>query len=163
MKGGKSSQWTTTPRGSLPYLIDPHEIVSFVEDAIANPAENRRLVLAETSEACALDVQRVAELDVRGFQFVLDQSDARHVLRSHGDEAYEAQRGLRAITAIDFGDLPLVLAAPDSIELAGMTKTELKVLRFEKLLEGRRSVALSVRVGRKHLAILSMWETKQKH
>lgn len=98
-----------------------------------------------------------AELDIAGFDFVLDPSALRHVARKHGSDATEQPRGQRAVTADDYKLLPQILSAPDAIANVGTSDQGEPLIEYRKLIGGVRFVAvLAVRKGRRSLALKTL-------
>lgn len=103
----------------------------------------------------AREIERLTGVSVRGFDYSLDVSGARHAFKSHGNDATERARGQRGIDLADTARLPEVLNDPDSITLGGVSDSGETVVTFarrygaetyfaEMVLRGqrRRTVAL---------------------
>jgi len=104
------------------------------------------------------EIESLIGKNVAGFDFALDSHAVRHINKSHGDQAAEAKRGQRAVTAEDYEMLPLILNSPDTIEDGGKTDAGTPVVRIAKDIFGELYVAaFEVRKGRKMLALQSMW------
>lgn len=108
------------------------------------------------------DVERIAALDrelrVEGFDYVVDRSAVRHVMKEHGVEAVERARGQRAVMAADFARLPEILNNPDSVEDAGLSDIGRRSVRLVKTTGDERFTAIfEVRPSRRSLALLTMF------
>jgi hypothetical protein len=147
--------------GEAEGVAKEEDILAHVEQAIANPGFNERLLIGTVQGTFAKQVREAGGPDVSGYHFVLDQADVRHAMASHGDPQREAPRGLTPITETDFGLLPRVIQDPDRVTCEGKTKQGLDVLRIEKRIATTLFVSFVVRTGRKQLACQSMWRSKK--
>jgi len=105
----------------------------------------------------ASKIERESGVDVAAFDFSIAEYDARHVFNSHGDDAVEAKRGHRAVTAADFASLPTLLNR-STPEPAGQSDTGAPVFRFAADIDGKRHTAsFELRKGRRTMALRSYW------
>jgi phage-Barnase-EndoU-ColicinE5/D-RelE like nuclease3 len=104
--------------------------------------------------AVAARIERLTNLDVRGFRHTVGESAIRHVLNRHSDQKMELTRGQVAITVEDFLLLPQVFADPDEIFVGD----DQNVVQLCKRLNNDLLVLQEIRTGRKKLALLSMWK-----
>ncbi|MCC7345999.1 MAG: hypothetical protein IT538_01260 [Variibacter sp.] len=109
------------------------------------------------------DAARVADLkggfDVAGYDYALESQAVRHVAREHGAPAAEAARGQRAVTAADYALVPRILAAPDSIEDAGISAGHrLPQIMITKRIGGELYTAVfEARERRRSMVLVTMW------
>ena len=104
-------------------------------------------------------VKAVTGKDIDGFDFSIDPSGVRHVVRHHADDAAERRRGQRGVTAADFAKLPAILDRPDLIRAPTSTETggAENLVEFVKTIEGERFVAtMEVLRGRRSLALKTL-------
>lgn len=102
------------------------------------------------------DVRRIADSggpDVAGMDFAIDRSAVGHIQRNHGDEAIEAGRGQRAVTAADYQRLPGLLndyAAEDLIVSTKKTGAGLSAIEIRSRYDEEEWVSVwEVRGGRR--------------
>ncbi len=118
----------------------------------------RTLGLLTKADAACLQAQ--LGLEVSGFDYAVDPSAVRKILKDHGDPAKEATRGQVAVTSADYALLPQLLNAPDGPmqDVGASWKSGRPVVKLTKGFEGRELVTVwEVRSGRKSLALQSMW------
>lgn len=90
------------------------------------------------------------------FDFAIDQDAVRHVLKSHGDDAREAKRGQRGVTAKDFSSLARMLDRPETVDWVAHNGKRHLVLTWE--IAGERWTAIfDLRSGRRRINLVSMW------
>ncbi|MEL6587173.1 MAG: phage minor head protein [Pseudomonadota bacterium] len=111
--------------------------------------------LGLVSRAQRSRIAELTDLDVTGFDFVVDPSAVKHVIGKHGAAA-EALRGQIPIGPSDFAVLPLVLDAPDEIQEAGSNRLGRRLLRFERVIGGKRYFAtMEVRSQRRRMIAMT--------
>lgn len=109
-----------------------------------------------TSDQIA-DVLRLTGGDATGFDWVLDPSAIRHILKRHGPGAPEASRGQRPVDYADFARLLALLADPDSIDRAD-GQAPLPRLELRKRFPGGTMTALfELRRKTRRLSLVTMW------
>lgn len=89
-----------------------------------------------------------------------DNSAVRHTLKDHGNAEIEATRGQVAIGMTDFGLLPLILAEPDAVYKRGMSKQNVEIIAFSKLIDGEGYWVLQEVRTKDVLALKSMWKKR---
>lgn len=131
---------------------------------------NRSLRVEQSRQAALVNLGRVTkdqrlqvgatdDFDLTGYQFILDRSAVRHVMRSHGNYDKERQRGQLPIDVSDFANLPEILDGADQIRLAGRNRLGNPLVTFTKIVNGIRFFATFEVRGRKRrtIALQSMW------
>lgn len=131
--------------------------------AISNQGGNKlfsdfAVVSKETVEA----VKRSTGLDISGWSHSIAESDIRHIMKRHGDEASQEKLGQRAVTKADFEKLPEILSNFDSIQYEGLNNEHHHSFIVRKKLNGEIYCAQEVRTGRKKLVVKTMWIKKEK-
>lgn len=104
-------------------------------------------------------VQSIKDVDVRGFDFALDASTVRHVLKNHGNDAAERNRGQRAVTASDYAILPELLNDGTAWEDAGRAKLTGHPLVRRRLRVGDETwvAVFEIRKKRRMLALETLY------
>jgi len=141
---GVASAWNTGSR-----------LVEHVQDALSNPATNRRLVLGPVDEAQRMQLKAVGGQDLANHWFVIDGSNIRHVVKSHGDPIAEALRGQSAVDSDVWTSLPSVLQHPDHVEYLGM-QNGAPQYGFWKKINGHAFTVLVERSGKQVLQVQSV-------
>lgn len=123
----------------------------------AGAAPQRTLGLATASQIADWRARLATELE--GLQDIaVDAAAVRHAFRRHGDEVVERRRGQRALQATDFGRLPQLVDAPDSVVSAETAPGRGPRLRFARHFGDERLVALfEARTGRRRIMLVTMW------
>lgn len=96
-------------------------------------------------------------LDITGWVHSIDEAGVRHILKKHGNEKVENQRGQRAVTKEDITKLPEILLAFDSIEYTGKNEEGNECFLIKKQINGEVHCIQEIRKGRKKLAVKTMW------
>jgi hypothetical protein len=101
----------------------------------------------------------LAGRDVTGYDFAIDASAVRHVMRRHGPGTNQAAQGQAEVAPADFAMIPLVLDAPDEIVSGGTSIVGLPLLEYRKRIGARTYyVTMEVRSPkRRMLALATMW------
>lgn len=100
---------------------------------------------------------KAATLEI--YDWALDASTVRKVLKDHGIDAAEAKHGQTAVTAEDYSLLPQIIQEADRMEYGGISDVGRPVVRAIKRIAGIDYVAaFEVRSGRHMLALQSMWK-----
>lgn len=109
-----------------------------------------------TSEQAAV-VGRLKPADVAGFDFSLAPNDILHVRRKHGDPG-ELKRGQLPVDADAYARLPAIIADPDICTESGVSDIGEPLVRFEKVVDGRRYVAIfAIRTRRRTLGLKTFY------
>ncbi|MDR2207180.1 MAG: hypothetical protein LBE36_13610, partial [Flavobacteriaceae bacterium] len=96
------------------------------------------------------------------YQHVIESNFINHVLKEHGNEKIENQRGQTAITKNDFEKIPEILDAFDNVEHVGKNSYGLDVIRYSKEFEDGTTYYLEeVRNGRNKLAAATMYKKRK--
>ncbi|ROW31545.1 hypothetical protein CGZ60_09835, partial [Neisseria animalis] len=96
-------------------------------------------------------------LDIAGFTHMIDSSAINHVLKNHGNEKTERNRGNVAVTADDFETVADVIANPDTMVFGGSTRLKRDAVFYvKKMDDGSTAVIEEVRTGKRKMAVTSM-------
>lgn len=145
----------------LERVIAPRPTAATVGQA---PLQPYRTLGQLTGKQVALIRQAAPDLDVGGFDFVLDASAILHSLKQHGNSASEARRGQVAITVGDFAMLAGLLDGPGRFELAGVSRgSGQPVIRWIRVVGGTEWVVVfELRRGRLMLALETFYIRRLK-
>lgn len=99
-------------------------------------------------------------LNVDGYNHVLDNNAIRHAIKQHGGEN-EINRGQLPITDEDFERLPEIVEDYDNVHLEQGKRNEITNIIYSKSYpDGTTIYVEEKRSGRKELAAVTMWKTK---
>ena len=110
------------------------EIASFAAEAAKIADRLVTLPLGPVTNAAA--IKEATGFDLTGFERIRDNYGIRHTMKQHGTPAAEAARGQIAVSLDDFGMIPLITSAPDTVSHDGKNKIGRDVLVFTKLIDG---------------------------
>ncbi|MFI3219596.1 MAG: hypothetical protein QX189_10815 [Methylococcales bacterium] len=110
--------------------------------------------IGEVTSEVAEKTKKATGIDVSGFVHAVDESAIRHIFEKHGNEKSEALRGQVAVTNEDIESIADVLMSPDNIEQGKKNNT----IELSKRIGNEVFVVQEIRVGRKKLAIVTMWK-----
>lgn len=97
-------------------FIQQRQIVESADDALRNRQKQEQIALGTVADDTAALIKKKLEIDVAGFQHVIDKDFFRHAIDNHGDPAIEAQRGQVALTTADFAKVPQIIKNPTDIQ-----------------------------------------------
>lgn len=126
------------------------ELVAWVQD---NPKSNelKSVVYGEVTGVQAAAIEKATNIDILGFERVLDSYGIKHILKNHG-KASEELRGQEPITVEDFKKIPDVVENYDKVFVGGISKKN----KFPM-------IAYVKRVNGVILVIEEQRESKEKH
>lgn len=128
-------------------------------EGVIEPLRTLGLVGSQQAGAIAQAVPDAPPLDL--FDFSIARHDIEHIRAGHGTEATEQPRGQVAVTPADFALLPRIIAAPDKIELAGVSKSGEQLINYVKQINGLVYVAtFGIRPRRRTLGLVTMYIRK---
>lgn len=163
LASGSDLEAQNVPETQVSYFAKPGDIVELAANVHTNPWDNTRraLAYAPVSRAATEMFQNLG-IDVSGYQHMVDNSGIRHTFIQHGQAGTELPRGQEPVTPEDFGNLPDVIANPDTVELAGKTKQGRETIQYRKRINGHIIVVEEARTGKKRLALVSMWKVRAR-
>lgn len=129
-----------------------------------NPGDGTKIRLQyanQVSPAVAAAFKQ-AGVDVTGFSHVVDADQVRHVFAQHGDAATELSRGQIPVTPDDFAKLPQIMESPDEVTPTRPTDRGLPAVLVKKQIGNNVYVVQEARVGKKQLAVTSMWKVGRR-
>ena len=96
------------------------DLVRFIENSMANRGSNNgRYPLHPVSERAAEDIKKLTGVDTTGFQTVLEQRIAEHIVNRHGEKG-EADQSMQDIN--DIARMQYVIDNYDFMELSGKSR-----------------------------------------
>ena len=113
---------------------------------------------APVSDMLAAQIQRVSEMDVRGFRHSLDVFAVRHIFNEHGNPFFEQARGNIAVTREDLARLPEILAEPDSVEFSAKHPRGFKRFVIQKRINGFLFVVEEARGRDRQLQVITVYK-----
>jgi hypothetical protein len=130
-----------------------------------SPRTLDRLTIGEVSPEGAARINAAlrtigVDLDASGFRHTVDASEARHVVKKHGERATEGRRGQIAITSADWEMIPDILANPDAVSASVSKRGGLPGLLYEKRVDGHVIYIEEVRTGARTFAAKTMYKKK---
>ena len=90
----------------------------------------------------AQKINQIIGIKVNGAKKVLTAYGVRHILKEHGNNAAEIERGQRGITNADFELIPEILLIPDKIEKGKIVERNKQSMYFIKKLKYEYFVAV---------------------
>ncbi|MDC4238337.1 phage minor head protein [Pasteurella multocida] len=114
-----------------------------------------------SSELIALAKESIG-MDITEWQHSIDESSIRHILKKHGNEKAENNRGQRAVTKADILKLPLIISSFDSIEYAGTTEAGNESFIIKKIIDDEIFTVQEIRKKNRKVAVKTMWIRKKK-
>lgn len=94
-------------------------IVKHATKVLGGKGNHPALSLGTVSATNADIVKAHTGRDISGHERVLESSDIRHAVKSHGDPEVELARGQKAIGKRDFGMIPQIVESAHTIEIKG--------------------------------------------
>ena len=122
------------------------QLDNFIYDAVLGKNLDKKMYFGIISNDIANKVLNDFNINIKNFNCTLRADSILKVLKDHGKEKKEALRGQRAITVVNFVDIPNIIENADSITLSPDLYEGKPVLLFKK--DGKTVVAY---VSKKHL------------
>ncbi len=154
-----STEAATTTVASLPAVspIKPEDIHRFVDESVASKTNEKKVLsLGSVSPANVAAVKEAAGVDLGGYERVIDNYSARHLVSAHADAASELSRGQLPVTTKDIALIPSIVETPDMIENAGKTRVGREGVRYVKRINGAVYYVEEVRNRQKQVVPVSM-------
>jgi phage-Barnase-EndoU-ColicinE5/D-RelE like nuclease3 len=118
--------------------------------------------MGELSQEQADRLKEQTGMDFSDFKRIIDSYSLKHILKNHGNEAKEKQRGQLAITAEDLKKIPELLENPDDSMLDGLNRLGREVIKQEKNDTDTFTIIEEIRAYKKLLALDSMRKKRKK-
>ncbi|WP_420139806.1 anti-CBASS protein Acb1 family protein [Sphingomonas sp.] len=117
--GGHGYSEAEHPRGEGGRWTNKNVVQEHVTRALGSGKEHSTTSLGKVSEANAAKVREQTGIDISGHDRVLQSSDIRHVMRSHGDPDGETARGQVAVKKGDFARIPQIVEEAHTVNAIG--------------------------------------------
>ena len=155
------SNTQSAPSDSSRFALLKNKISDFYDRVVSTkPKTNIRELLGGVSKNNIDAVKQKTGIDLTGYERVIDSSGINHILKHHGDEAVEAKRGQIAITRDDIAHIPEIVESPDDIKYVGTNEKGLRVIRYQKNINGIIYYFEEVRGGKKNVAPNTLYKRK---
>ena len=138
------------------------QLAGFIQDSIDNKTMNKKMYFGAVSSDLASRIQTDTGLDVENYNLSLGSYEIRKILKDHGDEIKEAERGQRAITADDFSHIVDVVLNPTSIERSNKTYEGKPAIVFTGENNGRMNIVAVVSDKRLDLFVQTAYVNAKK-
>jgi hypothetical protein len=143
------------------------DIPRLYDDALAAPAENRRITIGVVGKKAAdwinaklAGSSRARPVDVSGYEHTVDTDAIRHILKKHG-EGFEKNPDNLPLTREDFNRIPEIISSPESIKLHPGPEGKPPSITYQKTAEdGSTYVVQAVQTAKKRLALKTMYKEK---
>ena len=137
------------------------EIIELVKDAIIHKSKKLSLEIGIVTTKEAEKIKLLTNLNVNGYKRIIDNYGVLHTLKNHGNVKLEESRGQIAITENDFTKIPSIVKT-DNIIYSGKDRLGNDIILYEKKIGVVYYYIEEIRVGRKVLALKSMYKRKPK-
>ncbi|MCP2041662.1 hypothetical protein L1281_002273 [Neisseria sp. HSC-16F19] len=139
------------------------DLKNLFQTAISNSSGNSvysdfATVSKEAADAVRAEVGR----DITGWVHSIGESDIRHILKHHGNDKTEQQRGQRAVTQKDIERLPEILGNFDDIQYSGVNEVGNEIFLIRKQIGDEVYCAQEIWAGRKKMVVKTMWIKRKK-
>lgn len=114
-----------------------------------DPAEAKRL-------------RQATGMDFAGYHHSIDDSAILHMLHEHGPGGVAITADEEPLAPGDFERIPEVVAAPDEVKSAGLTRLGLPAIRYKRRINGLIFYVEEVRTGKRQLAAKSLWKIRSR-
>jgi len=124
---GPGGKWVDKPDTTEDVTL---RIQKHVTRALSSGREHSTTSLGKVSASNAESVRQQTGVSIANHERVIESSDIRHVMKSHGDAAVEQARGQLAVVKGDFAKIPALVENAQSVRLIGRPGAR-KVHRLE--------------------------------
>jgi hypothetical protein len=151
--------WQTSK--SIIIYENDNQLRNFIDNAIAKRNLGDKMYCGKITDTLAAQITNETGVDVNGYNLSLSAYEIEKILKDHGIELKEVQRGQRAIAEEDFFKIPEIVASYDKVELDG-TYNGRPVLKFEKTINGKTTV-ITYQSSKSHdLIVQTMYSGQDK-
>ena len=121
-----------------------------------------RLLIRKIGHEMASKIEESIGVNYEGYSVALTAHELRKIIKDHGNQKTEGQRGQVAITENELFDIIKVITDFDEVNFANVGRGEEVVLSFEKNIEGLMTVIEFVSDKRKTMYTKTAYKSKQK-
>lgn len=142
------------------YANSEQDIINYVENHVKT-GENTRLYCGKISSSIADRIKKDTGYDLENYNVSITSSFEN----SHADEASEALLGQIAMTPNEVAKFPYVISDYDIVTFGGVSKENNPVLKFEKVINGRKIAVTYILTKRRMLKLQTIygWAEKKNH
>ena len=141
--------WKNSKR--IVVALSESDVRRFVEDSINDKIRDKTLYFGSIKEEIANKIKQETGLDVSGYNCAIGANEIKKTLiRSHGNESDEANRGQRVVTIDDIVNIPVAINNADEILLSENDYRGANVIEFRHFIDNERTVVISVVSSGRH-------------
>ncbi len=138
------------------------ELRELVVFAINDKTPKNKIVIIDKVTAKEAELIKLkTDLEVKGYQHIIDKSAINHTLKHHGKAEQEKLRGQIAVTQDDFLLIPEIFKT-DNIIFTGKSRQGRDCILYQAEFDNVYYYIEEIRDGNKHLAMQSMYKRKRR-
>jgi len=136
-------------------------IIQFVENSLnENSNDLIKYYLNELSQTEIDKIKQIINIDLKGFNRIIDNYAIKHTIKKHGTKATEEPRGQIAIEISDF-ELIKICIEKGNMKDGGLTKLKNQTIVYElSLNKGIYVYIEEIRMGRKEIVLQTFYIKK---
>lgn len=136
-------------------------IRAFVQDVLLTKTTDS-FVYAEITPKEISVVAQYTNLELSGFEHIMEADNVRHIFKNHGNPKTEEKRGNIAITPQDFELLPEIVKNYDDIDVGEKSRFGNQRVIYSKVIGGTVYCVIEIRKQKKTLSLKTMYRTKKE-
>ncbi len=156
----QKKNWESSKR--IVVYNDNAQLSQFIQESVANKTMDKKMYFGAVPPDLAGKIQSDTGINVENYNLSLGSNEIRKILKDHGNEATEALRGQRAITADDFSHVMDVVLNPTSVKLSDKTYMGKPAIVFTGNHNGRMNVVAVVSDKRLDLFVQTIYANTKK-
>jgi len=156
----QKKNWESSKR--IVVYNDNAQLSQFIQESITNKTMDKKMYFGAIPSDLAGKIQSDTGINVENYNLSLGSNEIRKILKDHGNEATEALRGQRAITADDFSHVMDVVLNPTSVKLSEKTYMGKPAIVFTGNHNGRMNVVAVVSDKRLDLFVQTIYANTKK-
>ncbi len=134
------------------------EIKQLVKEALQNPSNKKsKISLGFIGKREANKILLKTELNLEGYERILDNFSIIHTIKTHGNEQLESKRGQIAVVDKDFEYLPEIVKS-ENVIYSGKNKIGNDCLLYEAKIGKTYFYVEEIRKGRRQLVLQTMYK-----
>jgi hypothetical protein len=148
------------PMAGIGTVNKDKEIEDLVDYALSDISTNNMFVsLGLLTTKQVRKIKAVTNLDLSGYEIVIDKSAVRHTIKNHGNIKTEKLRGQIAVTEKDFNLIPTIITT-GKIKYLGVNKVGRDIIEYEAKINDAYYCVQEVRTKKRTLALQTMYKRK---
>lgn len=120
------------------------QFLDFITEAINQKNNNKKLYFGAIGNELAIRIKENTGINVENFNCSLSAYEIKKILKDHGNDSKERQRGQRAVTQDDFLEIPNVILEADEIKLSEKEYNGKPAIEFKKRKDNERKTVVAV-------------------